>query len=96
VPFGQWRSCKQTEDLIFECTRADLHRTSQRIDRRIVNQFQGLLEVRIVIYVDLCEGFLPVSFIKLEYDNIITVTTGPKISSVIVTDRGSCVKMTVG
>ena len=72
----------------------NVHGTSESIVSGGVDELEGFIELVIVVHVGL---------ISREYARTVkkdaaqpTVMTGPKISSRIVTDLGSLVRMTVG
>jgi len=70
-----------------------LHRSSQRVLRGRVNQVESSVVVGVLenVNLDLCECST-----KRLWTVAPTVRTGPKISSTIVTDLGSFVRITVG
>lgn len=71
----------------------DIHSTRQRIVGGGIDQFQCLIKVFVLENVSLKTGLNPNSTTE---ENSLTVITGPNISSTIVIDLGSFVKMTVG
>lgn len=71
----------------------DIHSTRQRIVSGGIDQFQCLIKVFVLENVSLHTASNEKSTAE---ENSLTVITGPNISSTIVIDLGSFVKMTVG